>query len=62
MVKGETVMPIPGGNITTSQIWSGDGNDNQAVEETTQESVSEEADATESEVVEGGSEAESDLQ
>jgi len=58
MVEGETIMPIPGGNITTSQIWSADGNDNQTVEETTQESVSEEANATESEVVEGGSEAE----
>jgi hypothetical protein len=23
MVEGETIMPIPGGNITTSQIWSG---------------------------------------
>jgi hypothetical protein len=22
MVEGETIMPIPGGDITTSQIWS----------------------------------------
>jgi hypothetical protein len=21
MVKGETIMPIPGGDISTSQIW-----------------------------------------
>jgi len=53
-------MAVPEGDITTSQIWSEDGNDNQTVEETAQESVSEEADATESEVVEGGSEAEDD--
>jgi hypothetical protein len=53
-------MAVPEGMITTSQIWSEDGNNNQAVEEATQESVSEEANATESEVVEGGSETEDD--
>jgi hypothetical protein len=60
MVKGEAIMAVPEGMITTSQIWSEDGNNNQAVEEATQESVSEEANATESEVVEGGSETEDD--
>jgi hypothetical protein len=58
MAEGEKIMAVPEGMITTSQIWSEDGNNDQAVEETTQESVSEEANATESEVVEGGSEAE----
>lgn len=51
-------MPIPGGDITSTETWGQNGNDNQAVEEATQESVSEEANATESEVVEGGSETE----
>jgi len=51
-------MAVPEGDITTSNVWSEDGNDDQTVEEATQESVSEETNATESEVVEGGSETE----
>ena len=51
-------MPIPGGEITSTETWGLNGNNNQAVEEATQESLPEEANATESEVVEGGSETE----
>jgi hypothetical protein len=59
MDKGETVMPVPEGVITSSEIWSNpDAVDNQTTEETQEDSTTEEADATEQEVVEGGSEAE----
>ena len=44
-------MPVPQGNITSTQTWSLDGDNNQAVEETQEEQVQEEADATEQEVV-----------
>ena len=40
-------MPIPGGEITTSEIWVNNANDNQAVEATEAEQVQEETDATE---------------
>ena len=35
MVKGETVMPIPGGEITASQIWQ------QAPESVVEEAIEE---------------------
>jgi hypothetical protein len=59
MVKGEKVMPVPGGEISTSQIWSNpDAVSNQVVEETQEDNTAGQADATEQEVVEGGSQAE----
>jgi hypothetical protein len=58
MVKGETVMPVPGGEITSTETWDANGDNNQAVEETAEVEVQEEADATEQAVVEGGSETE----
>ena len=59
MVKGEEVMPVPGGEISTSQIWSNpDAVSNQVVEETQEDNTAGQADATEQEVVEGGSETE----
>ena len=59
MVKGETVMPVPEGELTTSEIWS-DPNavEDQTVEETQASEVQEEVNATEPAVVEGGSETE----
>ena len=52
-------MPVPEGNITTSEIWS-DPNvvNDQTVEEMEASKVQEETNATEQEVVEGGSETE----
>jgi hypothetical protein len=59
MVKGEEVMPVPGGEITTTEIWSNpDAVSNQVVEEAQEDITAGEADATEQEVVEGGSETE----
>jgi hypothetical protein len=59
MVKGETVMPTPGGEITTTEIWSkSDAVSNQVAEEAQEDITTGEADATEQEVVEGGSETE----
>jgi hypothetical protein len=62
MVKGERIMPVPGGEITSTETWSEGGDNNQAVEEAAQSEVQEEVNATESAVVEGGSETDSDLQ
>jgi hypothetical protein len=63
MVKGETIMPVPEGELTTAEIWSDpNGVNDQTVEETEASEVQEEADATEQAVVESGSEADSDLQ
>ena len=59
MVKGEEVMPVPSGEISTSQIWSNpDAVSNQVVEETQEDNTAGQADATEQEVVESGSETE----
>ncbi len=55
-------MPVPGGEITSTETWSEGGDNNQAVEEAAQSEVQEEVNATESAVVEGGSETDSDLQ
>ena len=55
----ENKMPVPGGEITTSDVWSNpDAVDNQVVEEAQEDNTAGQADATEQEVVEGGSEAE----
>ena len=52
-------MPIPGGEITTTEIWSNpNAVSNQVVEEAQEDNTAGEADATEQEVVEGGSETE----
>ena len=52
-------MPVPGGEITTTEIWSNsDAVSNQVVEEAQEDNTAGEADATEQEVVEGGSETE----
>jgi len=52
-------MPVPGGEITTTELWSNpDGGSNQIVEEAQEDNTAGEADATEQEVVEGGSETE----
>jgi hypothetical protein len=51
-------MPVPGGEITSTETWSESGDNNQAVEEAAQSEVQEEVNATESAVVEGGSETE----
>jgi hypothetical protein len=59
MVKGEEVMPVPGGEITTTEIWSNpNAVSNQVVEEAQEDITAGEADAAEQEVVEGGSETE----
>jgi hypothetical protein len=59
MVKGEKIMPVPGGEITTTELWSNpDAVSNQVVEEAQEDNTAGEADATEQEVVEGGSETE----
>jgi hypothetical protein len=59
MVKGETVMPVPEGNITTSEVWSNsDAVSNQVTEEAQEDSTTGEADAQEQAVVESGSEEE----
>jgi hypothetical protein len=59
MAKGETVMPTPGGEITSTELWSNtNAVNNQTTEEVQEDIAEEEADATEQEVVEGGSEAE----
>ena len=55
----ENKMPVPGGEITTSEIWSNpDAVNDQTVEETQASEVQEEANATEQAVVEGGSKEE----
>ena len=60
MDKGEAIMPTPEGILSTT-TGAVDASINEAVEETTQDNAtSEEANDTESEVVEGGSEAEDD--
>ena len=52
-------MPVPNGEISTSQIWSNpDAVSNQVVEEAQEDNTAGQADATEQEVVEGGSETE----
>jgi hypothetical protein len=52
-------MPVPGGEITTTELWSNpDGVSNQVTEETQEDNTAGQADATEQEVVEGGSETE----
>jgi len=52
-------MPVPGGEITTSEIWSDpNGVNDQTVEETEAVEVQEETNATEQAVVQGGSETE----
>jgi len=49
-------MPVPGGEITTTELWSKpDAVSNQVVEEAQEDNTAGEADATEQEVVEGGS-------
>jgi hypothetical protein len=59
MAKGETVMPTPGGEITTTELWSNpNAVSNQVTEEAQEDITAGEADATEQEVVEGGSETE----
>jgi hypothetical protein len=59
MAKGETVMPVPEGNITTSEVWSNsDAVSNQVTEEAQEDSTTGEADAQEQAVVESGSEEE----
>jgi hypothetical protein len=59
MVEGEEIMPVPGGEITTTELWSNpDAVSNQVVEEAQEDNTAGEADATEQEVVEGGSETE----
>ena len=40
-------MPIPGGEITTSNIWVGNGEDNQTTEATQDQQVQEESNTTE---------------
>ena len=52
-------MPIPGGELTGTEIWSNpNGVNDQTAEETQASEVQEETNATEQEVVEGGSETE----
>lgn len=52
-------MPVPGGEITTTELWSNtDAVSNQVVEEAQEDNTAGQADATEQEVVEGGSETE----
>jgi len=55
----EKKMPVPEGEITTSEVWSEpDVSNDQTVEETEASEVQEEVNATEQAVVEGGSETE----
>ena len=50
-------MPVPQGNITSTQTWSlENGDNNQAVEETQEEQVQEEVNTTKQAVVENDSE------
>jgi hypothetical protein len=59
MVKGETVMPTPTGDITSTETWSeSDAVSNQVAEEAQEDNTAGEADATEQAVVESGSEEE----
>jgi hypothetical protein len=52
-------MPVPGGEITSTETWSeSNGVSNQVVEEAQEDNTAGQADATEQEVVEGGSETE----
>ena len=52
-------MPVPEGNITTSEVWSNsDAVSNQVTEEAQEDSTTGEADAQEQAVVESGSEEE----
>ena len=52
-------MPTPGGEITTTELWSNpNAVSNQVVEEAQEDNTTGQADATEQEVVEGGSETE----
>lgn len=51
-------MPVPGGEITSTEMWDANGNNNQAVEEAAEVKVQEETNATEQAVVQGGSETE----
>ena len=52
-------MPTPSGDITSTETWSeSDAVNNQIVEEAQEDITTGQADATEQEVVEGGSEAE----
>ena len=52
-------MPVPGGEITTTELWSNpDAVSNQVTEKAQKDITTGEADATEQEVVEGGSETE----
>ncbi len=52
-------MPVPGGEITTTELWSNeDAVSNQVIEQAQEDNTAGEADATEQEVVEGGSETE----
>jgi len=52
-------MPVPEGEITTSEVWSEpDVSNDQTVEETEASEVQEEVNATEQAVVQGGSETE----
>jgi hypothetical protein len=62
MDKGEAIMPTPEGILsTTTGAVDQNASINEAVEETTQDiATSEEEIVSESEVVEGGSEAEDD--
>lgn len=43
-------MPIPGGEITTSEIWVNNADDNQTVEATEENEVQEESDTSTQEV------------
>jgi Holliday junction resolvase len=55
----EKQMPVPEGELTTSEIWSdADAINNEAVEETENVKVQEEVNATEQAVVESGSQTE----
>jgi hypothetical protein len=57
MVKGETVMPVPEGVITSTDTWSeSNAVSNQVVEEAQEDNTAGQADATEQAVVESGSE------
>jgi hypothetical protein len=59
MVKGETVMPTPQGDITSTETWSNeDAVSNEIVEQAQEDITAGEVNATEQEVVEGGSQAE----
>jgi hypothetical protein len=56
MVKGERIMPVPEGVITTSELWEQpNGSNNQAPQAQAQEGIAETINAPEQEVVEGGS-------